>query len=186
MHPVVEHHPERIYRITRADWARMIEAGVFVGRRAELIRGVIVETSPQNNPHSWAIVTLNRILVLALADRAEVRPQLPLIAVDESEPEPDLAIVPHVPRRREHPRSAHLVIEVSDSTLGYDRTTKAELYAESGFPEYWIVNVEAEQLEVYDRPKGRQYTRRRTFGRGRSVAIAAFPDVRVPVDDVLP
>lgn len=158
----------------------MIDAGAFIGRRAELIRGVIVEMSPQNEPHARVKRNLLRLLFDAVGHRADVLYQAPVLAADESEPEPDLAVVP-MDDSDEHPRHPHLVIEVSDSTLRYDRVGKRPLYAESGFPEYWIVDLAKRRVEVYRGPKGDEYATCEVVEADGSLAIAAFPDVRIAV-----
>jgi Uma2 family endonuclease len=182
LHAIIEEFPERsIVRIDRRAWRALIDAGAFAGRRAELIRGVIVQMSPQNPPHARVIQNLTRALFEALGRRADVRCQLPVVAADESEPEPDLAVVPMETASGDHPRVVHLVVEVADSTLRFDRAAKRPLYAESGFPEYWIVDVERRQIEVYRHPEGQSYATCSVVDADSEATIAAFPDVRVAV-----
>ncbi len=179
LHAIIEEFPERrVFPIDRATWRAMIDSGAFVGRRAELIRGVIVEMSPQNQPHARVIQNLTRLLFEALGRRADVRCQLPLVAIDHSEPEPDLAVVP-IEALDDHPSAPHLVIEVSDSSLRYDRLAKRELYAESGYPEYWIVDLARRRVEVYRQPAGDAYATCEVIEADGSLVIAAFPDVRI-------
>lgn len=104
----------------------------------------------------------------------------------ESVPEPDLALLrPHSYRSGSpRPQDVLLVVEVAESSLRYDRTTKLRLYARAGVPEYWVVSVDGEWVEVYRSPEGEGYRDRRRAGRGESVAPAAFADVRIDVDDV--
>jgi Uma2 family endonuclease len=110
---------------------------MFEHERVELIRGMVLTMSPIGPAHADPIDVLTRRLVLAMGDRAVVRVQQPFAASDDSEPEPDLALVPPGRYAADHPRQARLVIEVAQSSLTYDRETKAPLYAESGVPEYW-------------------------------------------------
>jgi Uma2 family endonuclease len=182
LHAVIEEFPERrVYRIDRRAWRAMIDAGVFRDRRAELIRGVIVEMSPQNHPHARVIENLTELLHEALRRRARVRCQLPVVAADESEPEPDLAVVARDDDGEDHPRSAQLVVEVADRSLRFDRVGKRPLYAESGFPEYWIVDIEHRRVEVYRGPTGSQYATCVVVELDGAVTIDAFPDVSIPV-----
>ncbi len=176
---------DRVRRLRREEYERLVDAGVFGDERVELVRGVIVRMPPQGPLHSGPIEILNEILLPKLLGRARVRVQLPLIAPDDSVPEPDLAIVPlGISPHREHPRSAHLVIEVAHTTRSYDRGTKVPLYAEMGVPEVWIVDVGRRAIEVYRDPEGEQYRTVSTVTSG-VLATLAFPDVTIDVAAVL-
>jgi Uma2 family endonuclease len=145
---------------------------------------MVLTMSPIGPSHADPIDVLTRRLVLAVGDRAVVRVQQPFAASDDSEPEPDLALMP--PRRyaADHPRQALLVIEVAQSSLSYDRETKAPLYAESGVPEYWIFDVQGKCVEVHDELNQGRYGRVRVLGAGDSLAPAAFPDAWVDLRDL--
>jgi Uma2 family endonuclease len=170
--------------LRRAEYERMIAAGLFRDERIELIRGVIVEMSPQNEPHSDTIQALTELLQLALAGRVGVRVQLPFIAGDDSLPEPDVAIVEHRRFRDAHPDRAFLLIEVADSSLKFDRHEKADLYAQANVPEYWVVNLAERIIERYTEPVSDAYTRVTPFRAGETIAPLAFPDATIPVSDV--
>jgi Uma2 family endonuclease len=147
--------PELHHRFTVDEYHRMIETGIVRGDdRVQLISGVVLEMSPQNERHARLIQRLNRVLVRALGDEYAVRPQLPLTLGADSEPEPDLAVVraEDAASPDEHPRSAVLVIEVSGDSIRFDRGLKAALYARAGIPEYWIFDAEAHSVEVYRNP----------------------------------
>jgi Uma2 family endonuclease len=173
-------------RLTRTEYDRMIELGFFRGERLELIRGTLLRMSPIGPPHATAVSRLNRLLVTRLSDRAEVRIQQPIVAADDSEPEPDVAVVPLGDYSREHPHGALLVIEVADSSLSHDRKTKAELYAESNVREYWVVDLTGRTFEVFTEPSGNRYASVRRVSEGESVASGAFDDLVIAVDDVIP
>jgi Uma2 family endonuclease len=162
----------------------MIDAGLFRDERIELIRGVIVEMSPQNMPHSGAIQVLTRLLVPPLLGRADVRVQLPFAAGDDSLPEPDLALVEQKYFGKAHPDRAFLIVEVADASLKYDREEKAELYAAAGVPEYWIVNLAEKMIERRSEPGAGAYTRVTPYRSGEALAPIAFPDVVVSVGAV--
>lgn len=163
----------------------MVSAGFFENEHIELIRGVILQMSPQNVPHSAAIQRLNRWLQPALHGRADVRVQLPFVAGDDSLPEPDLAIVdPATADGVEHPDRAFLLIEVANTSLAFDRGEKAELYARAGVPEYWVVNLVDRVIERHTQPIAGAYALVTSFRRGESVGPLAFPDVSAPVDAV--
>ena len=176
--------PEQPRRITRAEYERMAEVGLFDDERVELLRGVILKMSPNNPPHMLPVDRLARLLIVAIADRAHVRIQGPVLAADDSEPEPDLAVFPLGDYSARHPDRALLVIEVADTSLRKDRLLKGPLYAESGFEEYWIVDVAARTLEVHRGPIGDGWKSVTRHGADETVHVAAFPDVAVCVADL--
>ena len=162
----------------------MIAAGFFRDERIELLRGVIVEMSPQNAPHAGIIQALSHLLLPPLLGRANVRVQLPFVAGPDSLPEPDLAIVKPGRYMNAHPADAFLIIEVADASLKIDRQDKAEIYASAQVPEYWVVNVGEHAIERYSEPSNGSYTRLTPFRQGETVQLLAFLDVAVRVDEV--
>src|SRR5262249_1907259 len=154
----------------RAEYDRLVDEGLFENERVELIRGIVVEMAPIGSRHADPIDVLTRHFVRAVGDRAVVRVQQPFAVSDDSEPEPDLALVPPGRYMAAQPNTAFLIIEVADASLDHDRETKAPLYASSGVPEYWIVDVNARQIEVHDRVAGGRYGRMRQFGPDDEVA----------------
>ena len=120
----------------------------------------------------------------SLAGRARVRCQLPFIASDASEPEPDVAVVPVADYRQAHPDRAFLIVEVANSSHKVDHL-KADLYAAAAVPEYWIVDVPGRSIEVRTDPVNGTYATMRTYRKGDTVALATFPDVTVAVDAVV-
>jgi Uma2 family endonuclease len=178
--------PERIRKIRRIEYDKMVELGLFEDERIELLAGVLVEMSPQGLDHAFAVRRLNEILVLALHDRAEIGPQLPFALSEDSEPEPDLVVSPRAGRARAHPSEAYLVIEVAESSLRKDRRIKAALYAAAGVPEYWLVNLVDKVVEVHRDPGAAGYALVTRARRGESVSPLRFPDLVVPVADIVP
>lgn len=112
--------------------------------------------------------------------------QQPFALSNSSEPEPDLAIVASGDYSQRHPTSAPLIIEVAESSLDYDRKTKAPLYAAAGVPEYWIVDVVARVIEVHDQPHGFAFSRVQRKPLDSEVSVAALPDVTVQVQGLFP
>ncbi|MFT3714166.1 MAG: Uma2 family endonuclease [Archangium sp.] len=167
---------ERRPHWTRTSFIKVAETGVF--DRVELVRGELVEMSPQGPPHSKVIELLNEILMPALVGRARVRVQLPLALDDDTQVLPDLAIVDRSATREDHPSSAILVIEVADSSKRYDTIVKGPLYAEARVREYWIVDVEKRVVELYSAPRGGVFTKHSKSSKGELV-IPRFDDVRV-------
>ncbi len=180
-------------RWTREEYYRMGEMGLFHGQRVELIEGEIMVLSPQNWPHSSTVDRVAEALRRDLGAGFWVRTQFPL-NLGTSDPEPDVSVV--LGRREDyndHPTTAVLIVEVSESSLSYDRTRKASLYARAGIADYWIVNLVNKQVEVYrdPRPDSSQF-----YGHGyASVAVLvppavvnplAAPQVSLAVADLLP
>jgi Uma2 family endonuclease len=177
---------ERLRPLRRVEYERLGQEGFFDDDdRVELLEGVIVQMSPRGTRHDAAIERLVRLFVLALADRAVVRPQLAYAASDISEPEPDLAIVPAGDHDRAHPAEAFLLIEVADSSLSKDRRIKSRIYAAAGVPEYWVVDVADGTIEVRTKPGGDAYGEVRVVRRGEAIPLQAFPDVEIAVSDVV-
>jgi Uma2 family endonuclease len=178
--------PETIRPIRRAEYDRMVETGLSEGERIELIRGALVVMSPQGVRHADSTRQLMQLLVVQLRGRAEVSCQLPFASSDDSEPEPDIAVHPPGRYLDDHPSHALLIVEVADSSLRKDRGLKAELYAEAGVPEYWVVDLTADQVEVMTEPDARGYRRRETRTRADVIRLSGFPDVEIRVADFLP
>ena len=178
------------YKLSVPKYERMVAAGLLTPEdRIELIRGVIVEKIPIGNAHANAVTALSEGFILAVGDSAVVRPQNPL-KLSDSVPEPDLflAAPPRARYRQGHPTPADvfLVVEVADSSLAADRDIKGPLYAENGIPEYWVVNLIDDTIEVHRDPQpagtwGTTVTRRR----GERVEVSALPGVGRDVGAVL-
>jgi Uma2 family endonuclease len=177
--------PELVRPITRSEYERMIELGLFQDERVELIRGVLVKMSPQLAPHASTIRKLTHLLVARLQGRFAVSIQSPLALSNDSEPEPDVAIVPLGDYDTRHPSTAVLVIEVSDTTLRKDRL-KAAVYASAGIGEYWIVNLGARTVEAHASPDGDRYAETRTLRTGDVLRPVAIADVELAVAEILP
>jgi Uma2 family endonuclease len=170
-------------RFTRAEYHRMGEVGILTSReRVELIRGEIITMSPQGRRHRAFIDNLTHLLDSGLAGRAIVSVQMPIVLADDTEPEPDVQVL----RRRVVPykdreaaaEDALLLVEVAQTSLAYDRSTKLRLYAGAAIPEYWVVDSVAESIEVYRTPSAAGYRDRvQVSGPTATVALQAFPDV---------
>ena len=152
----------------RSDYYKMAEIGILQpDARVELINGEIIDVSPINSFHAATVNVLNRLLLTSLGTSASISVQNPLFLNDYSEPEPDL-VVAHYRRdeyRRAHPRvqDIFLLIEVADSSLDFDKGIKKQLYAKAGVPEYWVINLPEQQIEVYKQPEGEDYSFQKVF-----------------------
>jgi Uma2 family endonuclease len=182
---------ERLRRISVNEYHRMIEAGILdEDEKVQLIDGMLVAMTPQGQPHAFVIMRLTRLLARALSDEFEVLPQLPLTLGEHSEPEPDLAVVraQDAASTTRHPGTALLVVEVADDSLRFDRRTKLALYARSGIPEYWIVNLQDAVVEVFrepDVPAG-SYRATQVARRGETLTPAILPGFGVAVALLFP
>lgn len=144
-------------KFTIDEYHKLLDLGFFSENdRVELIRGEIIETTPKTTPHSVCNSLLWKQLYELIGKQAEIRVQEPIILPSNSEPEPDVVIAR---KKTDNYLSAHptvrdliLVIEISDSTLKYDREAKLPLYAEAGINNYWIVNLVDRCLEIYSNP----------------------------------
>ena len=176
---------EVIRPLRRVEYDQLVALGAFRDERIELLEGALVALSPISAAHSSAVQRLTRLLVLALEGLAAVRCQSPFAALEFSEPEPDFAVVPLGDYDLDHPSEAHLIIEVAESSLAMDRGKKQRLYASCAVPEYWIVNLPEQCLEVYTRPTPNAYAAVERYERGQAIRLVAFPDVAFAVSDVL-
>ncbi|MGH2355070.1 MAG: Uma2 family endonuclease [Chloroflexota bacterium] len=174
----------------------MLAAGILrEGDRVELIEGELLEKPVQNSPHATSLGLVQDVLPQIFGPGFHVRTQSPLALSEYSEPEPDLAVVRGSRRTYaiEHPTAAVLVIEVSDTTLRYDRGRKASLYARAGIQDYWIVNLPERRIEVYREPRpvpeaefGYGYTSHTIIPEDGAMAPLAAPKMSIKVADVLP
>lgn len=146
--------PLEIRRWTRGEYDRLIDLGVFERDPLELIGGQIFVAEPQSAYHAAAIRSVDYTLRAVLPPGWIVSVQSPVSLDDESEPEPDLAVVPGRPTdyRHGHPTHPTLVVEIAESSVGFDRLAKGSLYARAQVRDYWIVNLIDRALEVYREP----------------------------------
>ncbi len=182
----------RTLQWTRTEYHRLADEGFFRNQRVQLIEGSIIEMSPQKHPHAAGIDLTRAALEAAFGRGYWFRNQLPLKLSDISEPEPDLAIVRGGPRDwTDHPTTADLVIEISDSTLKFDLKDKAALYAQALIPEYWVVDLVNQQLIVHRQPKRlrskpARYEEVTIHEADATVKPLAKPKASVKVADLLP
>ena len=165
---------QRAARLSVEDYHRFGE-----GLHAELLQGILIEKTPKSPLHQFIVERLRRILAAQLRAEWIIRQEGPL-TLQESEPEPDLAIVtaPEEAYRFAHPKTAQLVIETSISSLEIDRV-KALIYAEAGVSEYWIVCPEQKQVEVYRKPSAQGYAEHTLLTAATILDSAALPGVSV-------
>jgi len=176
-------------KFTIAEYYQMAEAGIFLANdRVELIAGEIIEMSPIGSRHAAGTIRLTRLFSRLIGDRAFLSVQNPIRLSDRSEPQPDLTLLQLRPDfyAQGHPQPAEvlLLVEVSDTTVEYDREVKIPLYAQAGIVEVWLVNLPEEYIAVYRHPAGDRYLEIQRWQRGQNISILAFPDVSLAVNDV--
>jgi Uma2 family endonuclease len=180
----------------RFEYDRLVECEILgPADRLELLGGAMVFKEPQDSPHATAIQLVQRVLTTAAGPGWSVRAQLPIALDDDSEPEPDICIVPGDPRdyRDAHPERPVLIVEIAMARLRFDREHKGSLYARARIADYWIVNIPDRRLEVYRDPVpdatasfGWRYGRVVTLGADERVSPLALSEAAITVADLLP
>jgi Uma2 family endonuclease len=170
-----QHRPQGKYRMSFAEFSLLLEMDFFGEESVELLNGEVFIKGKQNPPHQQALRHLSKLLERSLGETVLVSSQLPLVL--ESPPpdflEPDIALL-KLPFSSYQDRDASnqdalLVLEISDSTLSRDKGEKLEAYARNGIPEYWVLNLVADRLEVYQNPLESEYKIKQIFSRGEAV-----------------
>ena len=176
----------RPLRWTCAEFHRFGDLGVFEGRRAMLIDGVILEEGPMNPPHAITLELVEEALRTAFGTGWRFRSQCPLVLGQDLDPEPDFAVIAGTPRGSSgHPTTADLVVEVADASLAFDTNEKRLLYARAGIREYWVVDVNGRRLLVYRDPQAGDYATQQVLGPADAVSPLAAPAAAVRVADLL-
>lgn len=168
----------------------MAESGILQpDERIELLEGQIIQMAAKGTVHSASVSRIEQVLRHRLGDRVLLRFQDPIRLNDYSEPEPDVAVVRPSPNFYEthHPTPSEvfLLIEVSDTTLKFDRETKAPAYGRSGIAEYWVLDVNDRKLHVYRMPDATGYQSEAILAEALTVAPLAFPDCMITIQEML-
>jgi Uma2 family endonuclease len=183
-----------LYRLTVDQYERMVEAGILTENdRVELINGLLRTKMSKNTPHILATKTGLRALAPIIGNGWHAAKEDPIrIPARNAEPEPDLSVVRGLPedyaQRVPEPYDIALVVEVSESTLDYDRIEKLLVYAAARIPTYWIINLIDRQVEVYSDPGPDDYRSRQIYRPGDLVAVVidGVEIGRIAVIDLLP
>ncbi|MGB3136427.1 MAG: Uma2 family endonuclease [Nodosilinea sp.] len=177
-------------KFTVGQYHQMIESGILTDRdRVELLQGEIIEMSPIGMQHAACVDRLTELLVETLRGKAIVRVQNPIQLSTRSEPQPDFAIL----KRRSdfyasghpQPQDVFALVEVSDTTIEFDRTVKVPLYAKDNIAEVWIVDLNAEAVQIYRQPSTTGYQQVQTLRRGQSLTFQAFTDIQFTIVQLL-
>ena len=175
---------------TVEEYHKMAESGILgEDDRVELIRGEIVQMSPIGSRHAACVARLATLFHKVVGDQAIVWTQNPIRLSQDSEPQPDVALLQPRPDfyadALPSAGDAFLVLEVAETSLDADRDVKASLYAEAGIPEFWLVELSARRVEVYRNPQGGAYRETRTYARSDRLAPRAFPEWEIELQGVL-
>lgn len=185
----------RPYLWTREEYYRLAETGFFESKKVELLEGEIFEMSPMKTSHATAVRLIVELMRKIFPAGFIVDSQMPLSFSQKSEPEPDIAVVKGEIRdfMESHPAFAELIIEVSDTTLLYDRKRKGSLYAKNNIQDYWIVNLKDRRLEIYRRPitddetfYGFGFGEIQIFTESDTVSSLAKTEIEIKVADLFP
>ena len=185
----------QVHLWTRSEYYKMAEVGLFEGKHVELIEGQVIEMTPTGSLHATAVALAARRLEKAFGAGYFVRWEMPLVVTQNTELEPDLAIVRGDVRdyKDSHPTTAALIVEVAESSLLHDRTKKAEIYARAGIADYWILNLNDRQLEVHRNPQassiepsGFGYRDVTVLTENDVVSPLGAPQEIIAVEDLLP
>jgi Uma2 family endonuclease len=177
-------------RFTVEEYHQMAEAGVLSeDERVELIDGEIIEMAAIGSRHAAGVKRLNHLFSQRLGARALISVQDPIQLSASSEPQPDVALLrpqaDFYAQGHPQPTDVFLVVEVADTSVGFDRDLKAPLYAQAGIPEMWLANLTDDYVDVYRHPHPSGYQDVQRVQRGQRLTPEAFPDVELAVDDIL-
>lgn len=176
-----------VHRFTIEEYHKVLETGIFEGQRTELLNGEITIMSPIGNPHRTIVSRLMRKLKNTLGDLYTFFSQSAAQIAEHNEPEPDVVVAKF--RDDDYagvslePKDIHLIIEVAKSSLSTDRNKKRRTYATFNVPEYWIVNLQDLQIEVFKQPKDSDYQVKTIHKMGDSVTCEKI-DFTISIEDL--
>ena len=176
--------------ITVAEFNTMVETGIIAAdERVELVDGELIVIPPMNPPHASIVARFVHVLLPRLSAVAVLWPQLSVVTSEWSQPQPDIGVMRPRPdfysSALPRPDDMLAVVEVSDSSLAFDRGRKLVMYAKASVPEYWVVDVDAATIEICREPHELGYASRTVARRGETVSFAAFADVTFAVGELL-
>lgn len=158
------------------EYYSMAAAGILTEKdRVELIHGEILEMSPIGSKHASVVMRMNDVLKELIGKAAIINIQNPIRINDLNEPEPDVTLLKHkddyYADRHPEPKDVEIIMEVSDSTYDYDKEIKLPLYASAGLPEYWIININKREIEIYKKPSGNGYKKMEIFNHDDEITL---------------
>jgi Uma2 family endonuclease len=178
------------YRFSVEEFNKLGEAGIFdEDDRVELLDGEIIVMSPIGSQHAGTVMRMISVFAARLAERALINPQNPAVLDEFSEPQPDITLLTpkadYYTSAHPRPEDILLLVEVSDTTLGYDRGRKLRKYAEREVREVWIVDLTTQAIEQFRAPAGSTYSSSARFIRDQKITMEAFPDVPFTVEELI-
>jgi len=175
------------YKWSIEEWHELVDAGLLEGKPVEFLEGEIVKVSPEGVEHRYTNSSIVKYLRSVFDKTAEIQESHP-ITLDNSEPEPDVAIVrlPETIYRTRHPypQDIYWLIEISNRTLKTDLNQKKITYARNGIPEYWVIDLVNKKLIVHTQVQNNDYTQVNEYTTG-TISSLAFPDVAIALDKLL-
>jgi Uma2 family endonuclease len=176
-----------LYKWSVAEYHQMIDTGLLEGKLVELLEGEIIEVSPEGPLHTSTNYSVAEYLRELLRGKAVIREAHP-ITLDNSEPEPDIAIVvsPYTNylTRHPYPQDIYWLIEVAERTLKKDLEEKTITYARNGILEYWVIDLPHKKLWVFKEPQQNKYQNCTEFTTG-IINPVTFPDLDIKVNKLL-
>lgn len=177
-------------RFSVADFRKMTEIGILPEESGwEIIDGYLIDKMPIGTKHASVVRKLEKFFERNFGDKAIISGQNPIHLDEYNEPEPDVALLKlradFYAESHPTPADVLLLVEVSDSTLEYDRETKKNLYAEAGIAEFWLVNLKNDTIEVYAHPKNGNYYSARILEPGETIESAAVEDLTLALNEIL-
>lgn len=182
---ILEAVDRKLRPMKRIEYDFLAAEGYFGDEKVELLFGMVLPMAPIDPAHCESVERIHRMLILRLGERARVRCQSSFAASDDSEPEPDVYVIPDGDYWNAHPSRAFLIIEVARSSLPRDRA-KRFVYQKADVDEYWIVNHAESCVEVYRDRRDGTWQSVTKVQRGENVSPLAFPDIAIAVDEILP
>jgi Uma2 family endonuclease len=169
-----------------ADYHHLIATGLLDQKSVELLKGQIIEMSPESPLHADLNTTIADRLRNSLKQQALIREGKPITLAPDSEPEPDIAVVRLGSYRQCHPQATDifLIIEFANSSLAKDTQEKALLYAHQAIADYWVADLANQQLRIYRQPSPSGYQEQQILTEG-SISLLAFPEVSLAVTTLL-
>ena len=175
------------YKWSIEEWHELVESGFLEGKPVEFLEGEIITVSPEGVEHSYSNQLIADFLRELLKGKAYIRDSHP-ITLDNSEPEPDIAIVklPSTIYLKHHPypQDIYWLIEISNRTLKTDLNQKRITYARNGIPEYWVIDLVNKKLIVHTQVQNNNYTQVNEYTKG-TISPLAFPNVAIALDKLL-
>lgn len=172
------------YKWTIDRYHHAVEAGIFDDQPVELLNGELIEMSPEGTPHAYYSDRSGKYLQRLLGDQADVREGHPITLPNQSEPEPDLAIVQPLDEayleHHPYPENIFWLIEYSNTSLDKDLRIKSKVYAQVNIAEYWVINLRTRELVVFRDPVNGEYQSQVTLTNGM-INPLSFPDVQIDV-----